>query len=102
MGSCFFGYTPGAPFRWVYFHLSIQKNNPYTQYLEFGLYHPLAQNLLGICTLQQMVDVLPSVREALEEGKAHITYVLLKNGYPKWLVCQFSNPPEKVVGRVDE
>ena len=71
------------------------------RYLDFDSHHPLAQKLAVIRTLQRRAEVLSSMQEALEEEKAHVADVLLKNGYPKWHVRQCLNPP-KVMGRADE
>ena len=72
------------------------------RYLDFSSHHPLAQKLAVICTLQHRVEVLPLTQEAHDEEKAHVVDALLKNGYPRWLVCWYSNRPEKVARRVDE
>ena len=67
-----------------------------------GSHHPLAQSSAVVCTLQHRAEVLSSTEEALCEKKSHVADVLLKNGYPWWLIHQYSIPPEKVAGRVDE
>ena len=81
---------------------ALKKTNHAYRYLDFASHHPLAQKLAVICTLQHSTEVLSSTQEAHDEQNALVADALLKKGYPRWLVCQYSNPPEKVAGRVDE
>ena len=43
-----------------------------------------------------------STQEGLDKEKAHVDDALLKNGYPRWLVRQYCNSPEKVARTVDQ
>ena len=78
------------------------KSTHTDKFLDYGSHHPLVQRLAVVRTLQHRAKVLSSTQEALDEEESHVADVLLKNGYPRWLIRQCSIPPEKVAGRVDE
>ena len=79
-----------------------RKSTHTDRYLDYSSHHPLAQRSAVVRTLQHRAEVLSSTQEALDKEKSHVADALLKNGYPRWLIRQYSNPPEKVAGRVDE